>query len=66
MFEEVGEAGAAGALVEGADVVPEVDGDEGEAVVDVGDDGEAVGQGVLLELDLGELERFRGRRGEGR
>ena len=56
VLEEVGEAGAAGALVEGADVVPEVDGDEGQAVIFVGDDGEAVGEGVLLVLNLGELD----------
>ena len=56
VLKEVGEASAAGALVERADVVPEVDGDEGEAVILVGDDLEAVGEGVGLVLDLRELE----------
>jgi hypothetical protein len=56
VFEEMGEAGAAGALVEWADVVPEVDGDEREAMVFVGDDDETVGHGELLELELRELE----------
>jgi hypothetical protein len=66
VLEEVGEAGAAGTLVERADVVPEVDGDEREAVIFVGDDLEAVGEGVGLVLDLGELEGFGlGLRGEG-
>ena len=70
VFEEMGEAGAAGALVERADVVPEVDGDEREAMVFVGDDDETVGHGELLELELRELEgrgwreRLRGARVE--
>jgi hypothetical protein len=50
VFEEVGEAGAAGTLVERADVVPEVDGYEGQAVVFVREDDEAVGQGELFVL----------------
>jgi hypothetical protein len=56
VFEEVGEAGSAGALVERADVVPEVYGYEGEAVVFVGEDDETVGQGELFVLELGDLE----------
>ena len=50
VLEEVGEAGASGALVDRPDVVPEVDGDEGEAMVFVGEDDEAVGQFVLFVL----------------
>ncbi len=61
VLEEVGEAGAAGALVERADVVPEIDGNEREAVVFVGDDREAVGQGEFLEGDFGGLEGGGGR-----
>ena len=60
VLEEVGEAGAAGALVERADVVPEVDGDEGEAMVFVGEDDEAVGQGELFVFEFGDLERLGG------
>ena len=53
MLEEVGETAAARRLVGGADVVPDVDGDLREAVVLAEDHGQAVGQLVLLELDLG-------------
>ena len=63
VFEEVGEAGAAGTLVERADVVPEIDGDEGQAVVFVREDDETVGQGELFVLEFGDLERLG--RGEG-
>jgi hypothetical protein len=56
VLEEVGKAGAAGTLVERADVVPEVDGYEGEAVVFVSEDDEAVGQGELFVLELGDFE----------
>ncbi len=56
VLEEVGEAGAAGTLVERADVVPEVDGYEGQAMIFVGEDDEAVGQGELFVLELGDLE----------
>jgi hypothetical protein len=56
VLEEMGEAGAAGALVERADVVPEVDGYEGQAMVFVSEDDEAVGQGEFFVLELGDLE----------
>jgi hypothetical protein len=56
VFEEVGEAGAAGTLVEGADVVPEVDGYQGQTMVFVGEDDEAVGEGELFVLELGDFE----------
>ena len=56
VLEEMGEAGAAGALVERADVIPEVDGDERQAMVFVGDDDETVGHDELFVLELGDLE----------
>jgi hypothetical protein len=58
VLEEMGEASAAGTLVERADVVPEVDGDEGQAVIFVGEDDESVGQGELFVFKLGDLERL--------
>ena len=60
VFEEVGEAGAAGALVERADVIPEVDGDEGEAVVFVHEDEEAVGHDEFFVLEFGDFEGLGG------
>ncbi len=45
VLEEVGEAGLAGLLVLGADVVPEVDGHDGRDVVGRHDDAQAVGAG---------------------
>jgi hypothetical protein len=56
MFEEVSEAGATRALVEGADVIPEVYCDEWEAVVFVHDDDETVRHGELFILEFGDLE----------
>jgi hypothetical protein len=56
VLEEVGEAGAAGTLVEWADVVPEVDCYEGQAVVFMREDDESVGQGEFFVLELGHLE----------
>jgi hypothetical protein len=56
VLEEVGKTGAAGTLVERADVVPEVDGYEGQAMVFVGEDDESVRQGELFVLELGDLE----------
>ena len=60
VFKEVGEAGATGALIQRANVVPEVDGDEGEAVVLMGDDFQAVGEGVGFVFELGNFEGFGG------
>ena len=55
VFEEVGEAGLADFLAGGADVVGDVDMDDGVAVVLVDDEGEAVGQDVFRvgDKDLG-------------
>ena len=53
MLEEVREAGLAGLLVLGADVVPEVDGHHRREVVGRDDDAQAVGQRVLAEADVG-------------
>jgi hypothetical protein len=49
MLEQVGETGAAGALVLGTDVVPDVDGDDRHLSRFVDDDVEAVVEGVLAE-----------------
>jgi hypothetical protein len=65
VLEEVGEAGAAGALVERADVIPEVDGDEREAMVFVCEDDETIGEGELFVFELWDLERLCGREGVG-
>ncbi len=48
VLEEMGEAGLAGALVLGAHVVPDVDGDDGRLVVLVDDEGESVFQDEFL------------------
>ena len=48
VLEEMGEAGLAGALVLGADVVPDVDGDDGRFVVLVDDQGESVFEDEFL------------------
>jgi len=56
VLEEMSEAGAAGALVEGADVIPEVDGDEREAMVFVHEDHETVGHDKFFALEFGGLE----------
>jgi hypothetical protein len=56
VLEEVGEAGAAYALVEGPDVIPEVDSNEREAVVFVHDDDETVRHGELFVLEFGDFE----------
>ena len=55
VFEKVGEAGLADFLAGGADVVGDVDVDDGIAVVLVDDEGEAVGQDVfrVRDKDLG-------------
>jgi hypothetical protein len=52
VLEEVREAGLAGLLVLGPDVVPDVDGHDGGLVVFVDDDGEAVVQHEFLERDI--------------
>ena len=54
-----------GRSLRGPTWVPEVDCDEGQAMVFVGDDLEAVGQGEGLVLDLGDLESL-GIGGDGR
>ncbi len=59
VLEEMGEAGAAGSLVERADVIPEVNGYEREAVVFVHEDDETVGHDVLFVLQLRDFERLR-------
>jgi hypothetical protein len=56
VLEEVGEAGAAGTLVKRADVIPEVDGYEGQAMVFVGEDEEAVGECEFFVLEFGDLQ----------
>ncbi len=58
VLEEMGEAGAASALVEGADVIPEVDGDERQAVVLMHQDDETVRHHEPFVLELGNLERL--------
>ena len=69
VLEQVREAGAAGLLVQRADVVPEVDSDQRQAMVFMRDDLQPVGQRVGLVLDLGQLQcccgpaRFRARTG---
>ena len=61
MLEEVGEAAAAGKLVGGADVIPDVDRHLRQPVILAEDDRQAVAEDMLLELDL----RVRGARGPG-
>jgi hypothetical protein len=56
VFEEMGEAGAAGALVERTNVIPEVNGDKGEVMVFVHEDEEAIGHDELFVLEFGDLE----------
>ena len=51
VLEQVREAGAPGGLVGRADVIPQVDGRQGQPVVLGEDHGQAVGQRVLLEGD---------------
>ncbi len=51
VFEQVGEAGAAGLLVLAADVVPDVDRDDRRLAIGVHDHPQAVGQGELLVGD---------------
>ena len=52
VLEQVGESASARRLVGGADVVPDVHRHLGQAVVLAQDHRQAVGQLVLLELDL--------------
>ncbi len=52
----MGEAGAAGTLVEWAYVVPEVDGYERQAMVFMQEDDESVRHGELFVLQLGDLQ----------
>ena len=53
VLEEVSKPGAAGALIERTDVVPEIDCDERQAMVLVGKDDQAVRQSVLFVLEFG-------------
>ncbi len=57
MLEQVREPGAPGPLIQRADVIPQVDGDEGQPVVLMRDHRKTVWQRVLLELDLRQLLR---------
>jgi hypothetical protein len=52
VLEQVGEAGQARRFVGRADVVPDVDGDQGQALVLDQDHLQAVRQGVLVEGDV--------------
>ena len=63
VLEEVREAGLARPLVLGADVVPDVHGDDRRLVVLVDDERQAVGEHVARERDLRDLLP-RGREGE--
>ena len=65
VLEEVGEAGAAGNLVLGADVVPEVDCDEGHLGVPGEEHLEAVVEHEALDRELGRDVSGLGGRGEG-
>jgi hypothetical protein len=66
VLEEVGEAGAPGALVQRADVVPQVDRDQRQPMIFPEDDLKSVRQRVLLILEIGNLERRRLRSRESR
>ena len=57
VLEQVGEAGLAGDFVLRADLVPNLDVDDGHAVVDVQEDIEPVRQAILLEIDVGNGRR---------
>jgi len=59
VLEEVGEASASCALVERTDVVPEIDSDEGQAVVFVHEDDETVGHDEFFVLEFRDFERLR-------
>ena len=61
VLEEVGETGPPGFFVHGADVIPEVDGYQREAMVFIGQHLQAVRQLVLLVLDERYLQGFTGR-----
>ncbi len=53
VLEEVGEASLAVPLVLRSDVIPEIDGDEGEPRISANNDVEAVREGQLAEGDRG-------------
>ena len=63
MLEQVGEAGAAGRLVLGADIVPDADRDHRGLAVGVDDDAQAVGEREGLERDVDPLDQGRDRIG---
>ena len=54
----MGEAGAAGRLVLGADIVPDADRDDGRLAVLVDDDAQAVGEGEGLVGDVDPLDEL--------
>jgi hypothetical protein len=56
VFKEMSEAGVAYGFVGGAHVVPDIDGDEREAVIFGQNDLKAVVELVFLEFDLGDLQ----------
>ncbi len=64
VLEKVSEAGASGALVGRTDVIPQVDGDERQAVILGQNDLKTVLQRVLFVLDLGSGHRRTGRDGQ--
>ena len=57
MLEQVGEAGAAGGLVLGADIVPDADRDDRRLAVLMDDDAQAVGEGEGLVRDVDPLDQ---------
>ncbi len=60
VLKQMREAGAARPLIQRPHVIPEVDGDERQPVIFMRDHRQAVGQRVLLVLDLRQLEFVRG------
>ena len=57
MLKQVREPGASRPLIQGPDVIPEVDGHQRQPVVFMGNYRETVWQRVFLKLDLGQLVR---------
>ena len=62
VLEQMRKAGAAGLLVGGADVIPEVDGDERQPVVLRQDHPQPIRQRERFELDVGDVSRGARRR----
>ena len=65
VLEQVGEAGAAGRLVLGADIVPDADRDHRRLAVLVDDDAQAVGEREGLVRDVDPLDQLADRIGGG-